>query len=283
MLQNRCIWILSLLLILSVAKSQTIPAHGEFRGNVKSVEEHSYAARGKPGNYRKGHRRREFRTEHDFKVYFDRNGLQLTKEIFGRSNRPLLTQTSRYDSTGQLISTVTRYGNNRVKDSTGYKHYCDSSGRRFKTVVLRMNSSFSTVYYYRYDQELNCSEYERKTGASEDSLRLFRTFDHNGRMLTSMDYQGERLLVLEKFTYDALGRMISDSSFFGNLNTPATILKWKYDTSGHVERYEIVNKRSSPESWTYKYEFDEHGNWIRSIEFRNGKAVFIKERTITYY
>ena len=34
---------------------------------------------------------------------------------------------------------------------------------------------------------------------------------------------------------------------------------------------------------TYQYEYDKKGNWTKRIDFENGKAKFILERTYRYY
>lgn len=52
-----------------------------------------------------------------------------------------------------------------------------------------------------------------------------------------------------------------------------------YDKDGH--KSEIKN--SDGTVWSYKYDYDAKGNWIKEITYKNGKANRITERSIIYY
>jgi hypothetical protein len=56
------------------------------------------------------------------------------------------------------------------------------------------------------------------------------------------------------------------------------ISTYKYDDKNNVIEYEVPANK-----WTYKYYFDENGNWIKSIQFNDGEPDEIKERIIVYY
>ena len=52
-----------------------------------------------------------------------------------------------------------------------------------------------------------------------------------------------------------------------------------YDNNGHMTEL----KNSDGNVWTYKFEYDSHGNWVRKITYENGKPDIITERSIIYY
>ena len=52
-----------------------------------------------------------------------------------------------------------------------------------------------------------------------------------------------------------------------------------YDKDGHMSEI----KNSDGTVWSFKYDFDEKGNWVREIKYKNGKADRITERSILYY
>lgn len=53
---------------------------------------------------------------------------------------------------------------------------------------------------------------------------------------------------------------------------------YKYDDKNNVIEYEVPANK-----WTYKYYFDENGNWIKRIQFNDGEPDEIEERIIVYY
>jgi len=52
-----------------------------------------------------------------------------------------------------------------------------------------------------------------------------------------------------------------------------------YDKDGHLSEI----KNSDGTVWTYKYDYDAQGNWVREITYKNGKPEKITERSIIYY
>lgn len=52
-----------------------------------------------------------------------------------------------------------------------------------------------------------------------------------------------------------------------------------YDKDGHMSEI----KNSDGTVWSYKYDYDAKGNWVKEITYKNGKADKITERSIIYY
>ena len=85
-------------------------------------------------------------------------------------------------------------------------------------------------------------------------------------------------------------KKITDSRYFavkkfeeiekGTLTEKST---YKYDEKGNkIEQnyYYVEGKRSK---FTYKYEFDAVGNWIKKTGSGDGEPIYIRERVIEYY
>lgn len=61
-------------------------------------------------------------------------------------------------------------------------------------------------------------------------------------------------------------------------------LQRKYDEKGNkIESNEYNSDGSLYSKWTYKYEFDKQGNWIKRIDFKDEIPEFILEREYEYY
>ena len=61
-------------------------------------------------------------------------------------------------------------------------------------------------------------------------------------------------------------------------------VQYKYDEKGNkIEENRYESDGSLDNKWTYKYEFDKQGNWIKRIDFENKIAKFILEREYEYY
>ncbi len=54
---------------------------------------------------------------------------------------------------------------------------------------------------------------------------------------------------------------------------------YSYNEKGFVSK----EKRSDGKTWTYQYDYDIYGNWIRKIKFENNIPKTILERSIKYY
>ena len=92
-------------------------------------------------------------------------------------------------------------------------------------------------------------------------------------------------------------RLVIAQAFFEDDGTKKKSYQWTYDDKGHIVRY-TNESRWSTTSFTYKYEFDSHGNWTKQIatgtSLEKGLTVFgtpptpyvrssVTTREISYY
>ena len=94
----------------------------------------------------------------------------------------------------------------------------------------------------------------------DDSKKTITIIDNGETKKGEEVYENGKLV---KFT-DALNGLTSTAS---------------YDKDGHLSEI----KNSDGTVWTYKYDFDSHGNWVKEVTYKNGKPEKITERSIIYY
>ena len=94
-----------------------------------------------------------------------------------------------------------------------------------------------------------------------------------------------KVLSYSEFSYKAVER-------FGNIEKGKRELNYywdrdlqrKYDEKGNkIESNRYNSDGSLYIKWTYKYEFDKQGNWIKRIDFKDEIPEFILEREYEYY
>lgn len=73
-------------------------------------------------------------------------------------------------------------------------------------------------------------------------------------------------------TYDYVGSTVTISRISTDGNS-----KIKYDNG----RLILIERNNN--TFTYQYEFDNHGNWIEIVEFKNGIPRYGRKRVIKYH
>jgi len=78
--------------------------------------------------------------------------------------------------------------------------------------------------------------------------------------------------------------MLTGISEFNHSNELIKKIKYVYDVYKNIEEelwYDAADELL--DSYRYRMQFDKTKNWIKKITFRNGVAVTIAEREISYY
>jgi hypothetical protein len=90
---------------------------------------------------------------------------------------------------------------------------------------------------------------------------------------------------VRKFKYDSKNNLIQETAYFPN-NNLAYRHVYLYDTKNNPIKMTIYFSLTNehPEGiWTYQYEYDSVGNWIKRTQLLEGKEPqYIIERKITY-
>lgn len=119
----------------------------------------------------------------------------------------------------------------------------------------------------KYDLQNRIKTREVSTGWSDG----IEEYDELGRINVIKSYSSNEGLIEKKYLYDDFGNVISYI-----LNEYRQIR----DEEGNSFFSEIPNHSTNT---TYKYRFDENGNWIERIQITNNEFKYKVERSIEYY
>lgn len=124
------------------------------------------------------------------------------------------------------------------------------------------------VTFLEYDSHNRLKTQRFSTGWSEG----IEEYDEFGRIKVVTSYSSNEGRVEKKFNYD----------IDGNINS--LILneyrKKGYDDDGNEIYFETPNASTNT---TYKYRFDENGNWVERIQITNNELKYKVDRSIEYY
>jgi len=104
--------------------------------------------------------------------------------------------------------------------------------------------------------------------------------------LNSKEVYNEKGLLWFKddFKVDNKGNVIEHNYYSIDCKTIDHTFILIYDSNNNViqkEYYQPVGKLSK--TYSYKYEYDKTGNWVKRIDFENKKPTFILERHFEYF
>lgn len=181
-----------------------------------------------------------------------------------------------------------------------HKYYFDDQKNLKKMTVL--DSGHLYCYKYSYDESNKLIRYDRyqEDTLSEVTTRTYgknlfedRSVTPNGVFIDSNKFitDGRKIKVRENIAIDEERNEL----------LPYWTIYMEYDGSEHIEKYERdgttrkttyengVVKTNIPDwegqdgdKWYVKNKFDEKGNWIERMIFKNGIPAWLESRMITY-
>jgi YD repeat-containing protein len=111
------------------------------------------------------------------------------------------------------------------------------------------------------------------------------TYDKKGRLLETLNYNPDGSFNRKSVrSYDERGRL-TGTKFYGPEEEPDFTWTIKYDDYDNVverSRYDR-DLENTGVIYTNSYLYDETGNWIQKIEYKNLIPMYILEREIKYY
>lgn len=195
-----------------------------------------------------------------YKNVFKYNANGNTTELANYSGDGKLKSTikSSYDATGNLVGEQTLMADGTVDLTSTIK--VDAKGNRIEQNDVKQNSA-TTLFNYKH----------------------YFIYDEKGQMVERIALRGNGTFLFKyNFSYDANGNKTewiqhgSDSSVIGKVF-------YKYDDKNRmIEETQYGTKGELKSTFTYSYEFDKKGNWVRRNKMQDGKLAEIKERQITY-
>ena len=121
--------------------------------------------------------------------------------------------------------------------------------------------------YYEYDDGNITKITSLRNGEPSYSKKFSYT---DGRLYSILYNQPNRGFEYTE-TYDYVGSTVTISRISTDGNS-----KIKYDNG----RLILIERNNN--TFTYQYEFDNHGNWIEIVEFKNGIPRYGRKRVIKY-
>lgn len=197
---------------------------------------------------------------------YDDNG-RLVEDVLVRNNGFEVTEKYQYFNEGKKVERKSNRKNHGVKDSDEATFYFDDNGRLVKSTALyhRRYGDSKEKYELEYDANGNCVVVNFNHRGTK--YRTDYTYNKHGKIIKELSYKEGKLSETRLFKYNEKGDEIESS------------------TDYVVSKRERRLMSSSPTKYVYKYSYvyDDHGNWIKRTEERNGQKRPESSRLIEYY
>nr|MBP6721583.1 RHS repeat protein [Bacteroidia bacterium] len=255
-------------------------------GKVKSIREMSFSAIDNFGKITPGERRWENPYEStDHYDEFNPEGKMIESSSYGSDGNLVTKGKMEYDSLGNQVETI----------------WYDSNGKQLLKTTTKFDTNGNGIESIQYLTD------------GTRPLKTTRKFNESGNLVEILNYDGNGNIfgkIVNNF--DESGNVI-ESTIFNSIGARESKYNYKYDNVGNkieanitVEKFAFVAEESGKYTYeydngnmvsecdygpngilelkrTFKYEFDEKGNWIRKTIFINQIPSFIVERELEYY
>lgn len=250
----------------------------QLHGKVRTVKETSYNAVDSGNMVVKGVKIDPTMNINDMHYLFNENG-NFTEQMDYASDQRLLQRIVYvYNAYGQITEERVENGDKSLNHKETVVHR-DARGNKLETKLVYSSLSSPFKVTFKYDANNNPTE----TCIFHDGeifLKFQSRYDVYNREIENWDITaGERYL----YKYDDLGNRIEEAQY----NQNGELLTKKisvYDSNRHkTEIRKYGNDGKLMFTANYTYTVDEKKNWIRKVEYYNGKPLLITERIIEYY
>jgi hypothetical protein len=190
----------------------------------------------------------------------------------------------KYDKNDHLIFEA-RYGS--AFDSGGGLRFkatykCDKEGNRLLEFFYKEDGTIAKSISNKYSRSGDILRKISSSSSGEKTTYIYK-YDRKGNLLKELisSSSGEKTTYIYK--YDGKGNEIESSWFTTSGEIGGKTVR-KYDQHNNIvsiityDRDMLVQSKAD-----YQYVYDDHGNFIRKIIFKDDKPHLIVERFITYY
>jgi YD repeat-containing protein len=247
------------------------PSFGQrLKGKVKSYKDSYYAVQEQYGKIKPGARLND-PDFHDEELFFDNNG-NVTQSVEYNSDGTIYCKyKGRYD-----------YVDNHI-ESIYVSFDPDIKVQRKPFILESLRYSWGEICKMTYKIDFKVRPVEETIydlmGRVIFTIRIKR--DENGNPLVDSFSDG----TVDRYKYDNKGNRIEWVSVSPGGNT--TIVTNKFDEFGNIIEKNINNFFKSTykfhyDCFTYKYQYDNQGNWVERTEYDNDKPQKIIVRKIEY-
>ena len=221
-----------------------------------------------------------------FYSYYDEAGIKIKFVHYDAHGKIAQINVLGYDSLGHKGWENQYFATERIKYR--YVYINDKSGKLLEEYMYKSNGTLDRKWVYIYDEKGNNIEedvYNEKIG-NAPLKRVYKCDDKGNRTegITYNPYRG--FASSNKFTnfYDDKNQLIEETSY--GTNGSIDVFYNEYDTDRNIVQSihnSIGIKYSSSQCDTYKYKYDEKGNWIEKLQYTDDKPAFKQVRKIEYY
>jgi len=237
----------------------------KLKGNIKQIEQYEIEAFAKFGDITKGIGTGEI-YENSIKI-FNVNGNEIKQNYYNPDGSLSSIWNYKYDDNGNQIEV---------------KHYSSDGSLYIK-------------WTYKYDDkgnQIEANQYYTRKGIRVKVECTYKYTGKGNKIKWCNVYHENDLFCKTMEKYNDKGNIVEEKSYYsaGYLSSKDT---WKYDDKGNLieknRRYRSDDSNKSTDEWvydtklTYKYEYDNQGNWVKKIGYRDTIPSYIIEREIEYY
>lgn len=188
----------------------------------------------------------------------------------------------KFDSTGKMTVENHYSSNGDLTSKKTFKY--NNKGGLVETLNFNADGILVTKNNFKFNEKGNLTHYYEQHGLDGSQI-LKESYRYNlkGNKIEELEYQwnGDSNKVVLKISYNELGNKIEEKRFDsqGNVDLKVT---YKYDVYGNILEV-IYSKGNTGSIKSYKYEYDQHKNWVKKTEYKNDKPVESSERKIVYF
>lgn len=276
---------IALLLLTGCVKSNKTEndlTRDNLRGKVKFISETHYDAVEKFGEITKGDIVKFSFTATAIIMHtaYNEKGNKTEGTEFDTNHKILRNSNYKYDEKGNIIEGNWYNGDGSLSDKFTCKY--DKKGNIIEYNWYRGDGSLSNKFTYKYDKkgnmiERNLNFYDTYGELSSSPKDIFK-YDEKGNMIERNVYDADKKITNRHiWKYNKKGKKTEMNSYKDGV----LIDTRKYDNyENEIYSYDTDYGGAI----TYKYKYDNQGNWIERIEYsENNNPYEITEREIEYY
>lgn len=260
------------------------------KGKVESLKEIPYEAIERFGIIEKGKISRNHSQFEHYKILFNNKGNVKIRYTYDSEGKTIEKYTSIYDDNDWLIESQKHTNRYTTFGNLDYKwiYKYDEKGNQIESSKFNYDGQLDMMEKHKNDSNGNAFQTDNYNSDGRLVLQWQSEYDEKGNMVLRKGYDSEgRLFWTLTSKYNRRGNLVEmtsvllDARLKGSLDKKET---FKYDEFGNkIEHntYSIDGRLISKES--YIYDFDEIGNWIRQIIYKDNTPICVVERTIKYF
>jgi hypothetical protein len=192
------------------------------------------------------------------------------------------------------------------KECNESKYVYDLKGNLLESYTIDEDGAINDSSVYTYNRRGICTEIKkfsaRKLTGKDvpvtegGKISEVRTYDENGKIQSTLKYKYSGNEISEEITYNNLGEIVSvvqkeysDGQVVAETEKDSSsnvisVSSFRRNSSNDVlECLVKVTKDNQEYKFTYEYDYDNSGNWIKQTKFYDGKILNIVLRNIEYF